>query len=207
MGNMAIFTIAGSFLSFSLRCFWGGILLYVIFDLRYALQGIMQLVGIIYTHAAKKPFLASLNTYNQKNEYILPFQGEWLVVNGGMSKRSSHSWDIPAQRYAYDFLIVNMNGKSFDNSRKNVNNYYCYGRDILAPADGTVVETYNSCDDGRIMPFNLTDPYKKNMLGNYIIIEHDGQEYTLLAHLQKDSVLFATGEKVKQGVLQIKVKP
>jgi hypothetical protein len=200
-GNMEIFNAVGYFVGFSLRCFWGGILLYVIFNSRYAFQGIVQLAGIIYTCAAKKRFLDGLNTYNQKNKYILPFQGEWLVVNGGLSKRSSHSWDIPAQRYAYDFLIVNMDGKSFENSRKDVRNYYCYGRNILAPADGTVIETYNSCDDGRIMPFNLPDPYKKNMLGNYVIIEHSDQEYTLLAHLQKGSILFAAGEKVKQGDL------
>ena len=36
-------------------------------------------------------------------QYSLPFEGEWVVINGGVTKETSHSWEIPTQRYAYDF--------------------------------------------------------------------------------------------------------
>lgn len=37
-------------------------------------------------------------------KYALPFSGEWVVANGGVTEKNSHSWEIPTQRYAYDFV-------------------------------------------------------------------------------------------------------
>ena len=69
-----------------------------------AMQGLYQLVGIpiIYvTHGFKLP---SKESYVSKNDYILPFTGQWTVVNGGFDKSLSHSWNMGSQRYAYDFF-------------------------------------------------------------------------------------------------------
>ena len=55
-------------------------------------------------------------------------------------KRLSHSWEIPTQRYAYDFVILDENGKSFCGEETEPSSFYCYGKDILAPADGVVAE-------------------------------------------------------------------
>ena len=40
-----------------------------------------------------------------KNKYRLPFNNTWYVEYGGLTKKTSHSWDIISQRYAYDFEI------------------------------------------------------------------------------------------------------
>jgi hypothetical protein len=45
--------------------------------------------------------------YVQKTRYTLPFRGEWLVYNGGITLADSHSWDVLKQRYA-DALIVSL---------------------------------------------------------------------------------------------------
>lgn len=29
-----------------------------------------------------------------KNKYLLPFKGKYFVEYGGLSKKTSHSWDI-----------------------------------------------------------------------------------------------------------------
>lgn len=51
--------------------------------------------------------MPDIDSYNNDMEYSLPFEGEWAVVNGCYTKEFSHSWNIPTQRYAYDFLILN----------------------------------------------------------------------------------------------------
>ena len=33
-------------------------------------------------------------------QYRPPFDGEWLLYNGGMTPKTSHSWDVLGQRYA-----------------------------------------------------------------------------------------------------------
>ena|GEM_PF-5168771 len=40
----------------------------------------------------------------------MPFDGEWYTGNGGVTKNTSHSWEILPQRFAYDFIIVDEEG-------------------------------------------------------------------------------------------------
>ena len=61
------------------------------------------------------------------------------MANGGITKETSHSWNICSQRYAYDFYIQE-NGRTFRNNVKKLNDYLCYGEPVLAAANGTVVE-------------------------------------------------------------------
>ena len=163
-------------------------------------QGLfMQLPGIIYIYIKHGFKLPCVNTYKQVNEYSLPFEGEWLVVTGGTSKESSHSWNYGSQRYAYDFVIVDESGKSFKEQREESvdDNYFCYNQNILAPADGTVVEVRSS--DSNVINEGKTDTWIKDLRGNYVVIEHKGGEYSLLAHIKKDSILVKVGQKVKNG--------
>ena len=41
-----------------------------------------------------------------QEEYALPFEGAWTVVNGGVDKETSHSWGVLTQRYASDFVVL-----------------------------------------------------------------------------------------------------
>lgn len=43
------------------------------------------------------------------------------------------------QRFAYDYAIVDDKGESCFGDKKDLCSYYCYGKNILAPADGVVV--------------------------------------------------------------------
>ena len=52
----------------------------------------------------------------------LPFSGYWTVVKGGVEKSASHSWNLIAQRYAYDFIFPGKNGKRHTgNGKKRTN--------------------------------------------------------------------------------------
>lgn len=163
-------------------------------------QHICQLLSKITQLKTSKS--TPLDAHNvQTNAYILPFKGNWFVYNGGISKCNSHSWGLISQRYAYDFIKIDNNGKSYIGSRKNVANYYCYNQDILAPADGVVVKVKNSLKDSRIFRFGITDKAVKDIRGNYILIRHSFNEYSVLAHLKKGSITVKKGDAVKCGDL------
>ena len=79
-----------------------------------------------------------------------------------------------------------------------LSNYYCYGREVLAPADGVVVDVRTDCNDSIIMGGGKTDPLIKDIRGNYIVIQHAENEYSCLAHLKPDSISVKIGEHVKR---------
>lgn len=76
-------------------------------------QSLKQLWGIIVLEYKYHDRLPDIENYQSINQYSLPFEGKWTVVNGGVTEKLSHSWEIPTQRYAYDFVILDENGKSF----------------------------------------------------------------------------------------------
>ncbi len=163
-------------------------------------QVVLQVAGLVYaTIKYQKKEIDSIDCYVPQVEYILPFEGEWYTANGGVTKNISHSWDILPQRFAYDFIIVDEDGKSYDGDQKDLHSYYCYGKDILAPADGTVVSIKNSFPDCRIMDGGQTDPDTVDIGGNRIIIKHASNEYSAICHLMPGSIVVRKGQKVRRG--------
>jgi murein DD-endopeptidase MepM/ murein hydrolase activator NlpD len=79
-----------------------------------------------------------------------------------------------------------------------VSDFYCYGKKILAPADGIIVEVKNDYKDSKIMGNGKTDPLIKDIRGNYIIIKHAENEYSFLAHLMPNSILVSVGQPIKR---------
>lgn len=162
-------------------------------------QSLKQLWGIIVLEYKYHDRLPDIKNYQSINQYSLPFEGKWTVVNGGVTEKLSHSWEIPTQRYAYDFVILDENGKSFCGEETEPSSFYCYGKDILAPADGVVAEIGTGNPDSQITEERTVSCDAEDIRGNYILIEHTGQEYSLLAHLQPDSILVTEGQRVQRG--------
>lgn len=160
-------------------------------------QSLRQIAGIIIS-SLKNRDVPDKDNYIPKIRYSLPFNGEWTAVNGGVTKELSHSWEINSQRYAYDFIILDAAGKSCGGDIRKPSSYYCYGKEILAPADGVVVELRKDLGDSRIMGGGKTDPLIKDIRGNYIVIRHAENEYSCLAHLMPGSISVSAGEKLKR---------
>jgi hypothetical protein len=163
------------------------------------LQSLYLVFGIPLIHLKNGFNLPSKENYTPQTELILPFSGKWLVINGGTDKATSHSWGIPNQRYAYDFFIVDDEGKTFSGDNKKVENYYCYGKDVLAPADGEVVGFASHHPNSSVYNDGRAECKAHDIRGNHIIIRHSKKEYSLIAHLKPDSVTVKKGQKVKQG--------
>ena len=74
------------------------------------------------------------------------------------------------------------------------NQYFAYGKPILAPAAGTVVTVIDGVPDNRPTSTNIDSAY-----GNCVIIRHAQNEFSVLAHLQPGSVKVRPGQKVRAG--------
>lgn len=167
-------------------------------DIKFLFQNLGMLIGIPIIYLRNGFRLPDAKSYEPKILYSLPFQDSWNVANGGVDRETSHSWNISNQRYAYDFYIE-INGKTFCNSGKAVTDYYCYGKSILAPADGIVVEIKNLFNDTPIPDEPEALCSASDIRGNYIVIKHSEHEYSTIAHIKKDSFYVKVGDHVQRG--------
>lgn len=179
--------------------FWLLGLIEIFYNIPVFLQSTQQLWGMMTVPLRYGPHMPNASNYRCKVKYSLPFKDSWTVVNGGVDKGSSHSWAVPAQRYAYDFLILDTAGKSFVGDSMKPADYHCYGKEILAPADGEVIEAASGYADSIILGNGQADCTARDMRGNYLLIRHAEGEYSLLAHLQPDSIRVKNGDAVKRG--------
>jgi len=167
--------------------------------LRFLLQQIEQISGLLYAAIQYDGKFPDKDTYIGSVEYSLPFSGKWVVVNGGINEETSHSWDIYPQRYAYDFLILDDEANSYSGDEKNLDSYYCYGKEVLSPADGVVVAVYDRFSDCRIMGNGQTDKSTLDLGGNRIVIRHAEHEFSTLCHLLPKSITVQAGQQVRRG--------
>jgi hypothetical protein len=126
----------------------------------------------------------------------LPFRGGWLVVWGGDTKELNQHHDVPNQKFAYDFLGVDEQGKTRKGEGHTNEDHFAFGREILAPADGTVTDVISGVRDN--VPGSM-NPY--SALGNAVFIQHRENEVSVLAHLKLGSIKVKVGDKVKVGHL------
>ncbi|KAA6332160.1 hypothetical protein EZS27_019305 [termite gut metagenome] len=125
---------------------------------------------------------------------MLPFNGEWSVVWGGDSKELNYHVENKAQKNAFDFVVIDNNGKSYQTDGKTNEDYYAFGKEIIAPCDGEIVLVVDGIKEntpGRLNPIYIP--------GNTVIIKTKNGEYLLFAHFKQHSITVKQGQKVTQG--------
>ena len=164
-----------------------------VLDMTLALDDKEKIAGLYF-----KPHVASSKPVPKKHltELSLPFKGKWLVFWGGATKELNHHHDVPAQKFAFDLLGVDEKGETHRGDGAKNEDYFCFGREILAPADGVVVEAIDGVRDNAPGSMN---PYC--LVGNCVVIQHRTNEVSVLAHLQRGSVAVKAGDHVKRGQL------
>ncbi|MCL6274758.1 M23 family metallopeptidase [Muricauda sp. 2012CJ35-5] len=123
----------------------------------------------------------------------LPFAEEWYVVWGGRTLAENYHASISNQRFAID-VVQFENGSTFLGDGSKNEDYHCFGKPLEAPADGQVVALLNSVADNKPGETN-----KNELFGNYIIIDHGNDEFSVLAHFKQNSISVNIGEFVNQG--------
>jgi hypothetical protein len=123
----------------------------------------------------------------------LPFNGDMFVVWGGRTLIENYHASLADQRFAIDLVQI-VKGSTFKGNPAQNENYYCFGDTLFAPGGGQVVEMLNSVDEN--IPGETN---KKQLFGNYVIIDHGNEEFSVLAHFMKNSIVVNVGEFVTQG--------
>lgn len=159
-------------------------------------RGLLQIGGAIVAFVRHGGRLPRPETYESPVTYTPPFEGEWTVGNGSPDERYSHSWVPVRQRYAYDFVITDDEGRTND-GRGGVESFYCFNEPILSPAEGTVVRAKDGHRDHH-RTSGWIDPLQYRLAGNYVLIKHAENEYSLLAHLREGSICVSPGDHVER---------
>jgi murein DD-endopeptidase MepM/ murein hydrolase activator NlpD len=144
-----------------------------------------------------------VTTYQQKTKLIFPLKGTFVVA-GGHDFNEEHKGEW-SQQYAYDILALGPRYEIVKTSGETNDDFFAWGREIIAPADGRVVYARNDVQDNPHPDLILINVFVKlpepmwAVAGNVVVIDHGNGEFSLLAHMQKGSVRVKAGDKVKQG--------
>lgn len=148
-------------------------------------------------------------SYKTQNSYIFPVKGAAWQIQGNYDCLGAHRLPAPASmEFAIDLSLLNSESKyEWNDSMKN-EDAICYGQEIIAIGDGEVVDCYNTAD---WRAFHSCDPESDWVrigkefgqvplhCGNYVILKHEHNEYSLYGHMIQNSVTVQKGMRVKQG--------
>lgn len=152
-------------------------------------------------------------------EVALPFTGRWLVQNSPARRVPSHGIDVFGQRYAVDFVGVDERHRTAAErdwrtflATEPPERFVGFGRPLLAPASGTVVDVHDTepDHDGRrsqlaLVPYALGQARRLRqgpaaLAGNYMTVSlPGGGGFVSLAHLRAGSIRVSPGEEVVAG--------
>ena len=127
-------------------------------------------------------------------EIAPPFEGEWLVAQGGRSPLQNHHLAAYNQHFALDLVRLD-DGRIFTEETGNAS-VHSWEQPLVSPAEGTVVVARDGMDDSEGANF-VSDP--RDAAGNVVVIELDTGGFVVLAHLRRGTVLVSEGDRVRTG--------
>ncbi|MFN2602091.1 MAG: M23 family metallopeptidase [Gemmatimonadaceae bacterium] len=156
-------------------------------------------------HRGEHVLRIPIGYYKQKTTLNFPIRGHGIigqdyVTNGGHGGHGDFS-----DEFGIDIDGLDQNDGELSNANENAADAG-WGREILAPAAGTVVYARND------VPTNphpgeapaedwyrpLHDPVNASA-GNCVIIDHGNSEYSVMMHMQTGSVTVKVGDRVTMG--------
>jgi murein DD-endopeptidase MepM/ murein hydrolase activator NlpD len=162
-------------------------------------QSLAHLGGQLIAYLRLRGHLPTPESYRQRTSLTLPVRGCWTVVNGGIGEKTSHSWEILNQRYAYDLVMTDSQGRSYRGEGKRLEDYYAFAQPIVAPAAGEVIRVRDGVRDYPYPGGGRIDWRTRDFRGNFVVLRHAEREYSFLAHLKCGSVRVKAGERVARG--------
>jgi len=137
-------------------------------------------------------FPASLSTTTPALTVRLPSNEKLRVVWGGDAIGTNYHAMSPGQRWAFD-LVVEPAG----HGKKRLEDYGCFGTEIIAPIAGTVHLARDGQDDLAIGEM-LSDA--SLLLGNHVVLKvPQTRTFLVIGHMRKGSVTVKRGDSVSEG--------
>ncbi|MFP5211805.1 MAG: M23 family metallopeptidase [Acidobacteriota bacterium] len=154
-------------------------------------------------------------TVKPKTDLILspPFKGDgWVALEAPSRSKSHHRRGILvmqgkqyiSQRYAIDWVKFGPNGMLFRTDDTVNSDWFCYGEDLLAVADGTVADVRDGIPEnkpsldgsGSVLAMPMT---MGTMGGNYVILKIREGVYAAYCHMIPGTPTVKIGDQVKAG--------
>lgn len=148
-----------------------------------------QIAGLLF-----KPYSEVKEIIRNLTKMHLPFKGEWSVTWGGDTKEQNYHVESVAQKNAFDFLIYDEKKSSHIGTGQSNEDYYAFGKELLAPCDGEVVLVVDGVKDN--IPGTLNPIY---IPGNTVIMKAISGEYLFFAHFKQFSIKVKQGQKISMG--------
>lgn len=136
-----------------------------------------------------------------------PLRGKgWVSVNGCCDAITSHRGAVMSinghirvpERFAIDWIQLDDQNRMFTGDAKKLQSYAYYGAPVHSVADGVVVNLYDETGE-QIPSEDAKGINTANIGGNMLVIEIDDGVYAFYAHLQRGSLKFKLGDRVKSG--------
>lgn len=134
----------------------------------------------------------------------LPFRGHWRVTQGN-GCGSNHRIGGRGGEFAWDFAAVDRSGNVMPPRGTRNEESPTFGRPVLSPLAARVVRVVDEFEDNDGLDAfprrSLLDDLKRPdwVYGNYVVLEASPSRFLLLAHLERGSIVVATGDSVAPG--------
>jgi hypothetical protein len=157
--------------------------------------------------------------YQDKTSLIVPLRGKIFVWEGhdfyahhlrvplGDPKVRALGITANSNNFASDFIYLDAQGRDYHDDPRKLKNWYGYGQPVYAPGAGVVLAAANDIPDNwfddaaatKIGHPKLLAGKDPKDIGNFVLIDHQDGEYSLLVHVKPGSVVAKPGDHVRQG--------
>jgi len=142
--------------------------------------------------------------------------GRWMAVEGPGDHRSHHWGGLTAidgaltipQRFAIDWFGLDEANHSLPKQHDSLaatvdGDWAGFGREVLAVADGVVVDARDGAPDGKPLapqpePDDLT---ARTLYGDFVVLQIGPNLFAHYAHLRAGSVAVRPGERIRRGAV------
>jgi hypothetical protein len=143
--------------------------------------------------------------YQQKTTLIFPIRGNGIIGQDYVTSGGHGGHGDFSDEFGLDIDGLDHNFGELSDANENAADAG-WGREILAPAAGTVVYARNDVptnphpgeDSGEDWYRALHDPVNASA-GNCVIIDHGNSEYSVMMHMQPGSITVKVGDRVVTG--------
>lgn len=171
---------------------------------------VVHRIRYAFSNEAPREVLACPTQIEEATPIVLgnPLKGgPWCAVYNPSwetgHRRKIFTWNGAAHipgRYAIDFIQLNNKGQYAQGNEDSIAQWYGYGADVLAVADGTIASAKDGFPESKTMSTHPRYP-SDSATGNYISLQIGPHRYVFYEHLKPGSIRVKPGQKVKKGAV------
>jgi murein DD-endopeptidase MepM/ murein hydrolase activator NlpD len=114
-------------------------------------------------------------------------RGTWVVIRTHYGNQGDQAW-------ALDLGVLADDNRRADGTGRSNSDFAAYGQPVVADAPGVVAIVVDGVPDNQPKQVNGYDKH-----GNYVVIDHQNGEFSLMAHLSPGSIRVRPGQLVAAG--------